>query len=192
MGNVHISNGQAATVTQIVKDILASHHVDEKKVVGFGSDSASVMTSENNGVAARLKRVNPFLISIHCMAHKLALYTSQASTGTQYLSTFKETFASLYRYLQITAMRTSDGKYLKGITSQLPPETVAGTRSCEVTFQGRSIKATGQQVKHFASIKSKFLENTLSNLELRFPSMPMTLWTAWLFLGCVALDLYQT
>ena len=79
---------------------------------------------------------------------------------------------------QITAMRTSDGKYLKGITYPLPPETVAGTRSCEVTFQGRSIKATGQQVKHFASIKSKFLENTLSNLELRFPSMPMTLWTA--------------
>ena len=73
---------------------------------------------------------------------------------------------------QITAMKTSDhdGKYLKEITSQLPPETVAGTRSCEVTFQGRSIKVTGQQVEHFASIKTKFLENTLSNLELRFPS----------------------
>lgn len=28
----------------------------------------------------------------------------------------------------------------------------------------------GQQVKHFASIKTKFFENTLSNLELQFPS----------------------
>ena len=285
LGNVHIPNGQAATVTQMVKDILASRHVDEKKVVGFGSDGASVMTGKNNGVAARLKRVNPFLISIHCMAHKLALCTSQASTGIQFLSTFKETLTALYRYFkksslrthqlkefqeifqqpqlkvkevyeirwfafygalealhrtwssllayfeshddpkakaagfekalkkyefvatmglmmdvmpiltylslvfqkqhldlsviqpavssavsQITAMKTSDGKYLKEITSQLPPETVVGTRSCEVTFQGRSIKVTGQQVKHFASIKTKFLENTLSNLELRFPS----------------------
>lgn len=72
LGNVHIPNGQAATVTQIVKDILASRQVNEKKVVRFGSDSASVMTSENNGMATRLKRVNTFLISIHCMAHKLA------------------------------------------------------------------------------------------------------------------------
>lgn len=110
MGNVHISNGQATTVTQIVKDILASHRVDEKKVVGFGSDGASVMTSENSGVAARLKRVNPFLISIHCMAHKLALYNSQASTGTQFLSTFEETFAALHRYLQKSSLRTHQHK----------------------------------------------------------------------------------
>ena len=35
LGNVHIPNGQAATVTQIVKDILASRHVDEKKLPGL-------------------------------------------------------------------------------------------------------------------------------------------------------------
>ena len=106
LGNVHIPNGQAATVTQIVKDILASRHVDEKKVVGFGSDGASLMIGKNNGVAARLKRVNPFLISIHCMAHKLALCTSQASTGIQFLSTFKETLTALYRYFQKSSLRT--------------------------------------------------------------------------------------
>ena len=106
LGNVHIPNGQATTVTQIVKDILASRHVDEKKVVGFGSDGASVMTDENNSMAARLKRVNPFLISIHCMAHKLALCTSQASTGIQFLSTFKETLTALYRYFQKSSLRT--------------------------------------------------------------------------------------
>ena len=43
--------------TQIVNDIPASRHVDEKKFVGFGSEGASVMTSKNNGVATRLKRV---------------------------------------------------------------------------------------------------------------------------------------
>lgn len=122
MGNVHISNGQAATVTQIVKDILASHHVDEKKVVGFGSDGASVMTSENSGVATRLKRVNPFLISIHCMAHKLALYNSQASTGTQFLSTFEETFAALHRYLQKSSLRTHQLKEFQESFQHLHPK----------------------------------------------------------------------
>ena len=71
---------------------------------------------------------------------------------------------------QIAVIKTSDGKYLKEITSQLQPVAVTGTCSCEVTFRGRSIKITGQQVKHFGNIKTKFLENILSNLELRFPS----------------------
>lgn len=107
LGNVHIPNGQAATVTQIVKDIMASRHLDEKKVVGFGSDGASVMTGKNNGMAARLKRVNPFLISIHCMAHKLALCTSQASTGIQFLSTFKETLFSEIFFVNASAQGIS-------------------------------------------------------------------------------------
>ena len=55
LGNVHIPNGQAATVTKIIKDVLASHHVNEKKVVTFGSDGASVMTGKNNSMAAWIK-----------------------------------------------------------------------------------------------------------------------------------------
>ena len=285
LGNIHIPNGRAETVTQVLKDNLTSSNVDEKRIVGFGSDGESMMTGKNNGVTARLNRVNPFLIGIHCMAHQLALCTRQASTGIQFLSTFKETLTALYHYFeksslqthqlrefqeifqqpqlklkevyeirwfaiygalealyrtwsfllayfeshddakakaagfekilkkykfiastslmmdvmpiltylslvfqkqhldlsvvqpavssavsQITVMMTSDRKHLKEITSQLPLEAEAKTLRCEVTFQGRSMKVTGQQVKHFRNIKTKCLENTLSNLELRFPS----------------------
>ena len=92
--------------------------MDEKKVVGFGSDGASVMTGKNNGVAARLKRVNPFLISIHCKAHKLALCTSQASTGIQFLSTFKETLTALYRYFQKSSLQTHQLKEFQEIFQQ--------------------------------------------------------------------------
>ena len=39
--------------------------------VGFGSDGAYVMTEIRNGVVARLKdKVNPFNLSIHCVAHR--------------------------------------------------------------------------------------------------------------------------
>ena len=40
------------------------------------------------------------------MAHKLALCTSQASTGIQFLSTFKETLTALYRYFQKSSLQT--------------------------------------------------------------------------------------
>ena len=40
------------------------------KFVDFGYGGASVMTGIRNEVAARLKyKVNPFILSIHCVAH---------------------------------------------------------------------------------------------------------------------------
>ena len=39
-------------------------------------------------------------------------------------------------------MKTDDGKHLKEITSQLPPD--AEQVSCEIISQNRSLKVTGQ------------------------------------------------
>ena len=44
----------------------------------FVSDGASVMTGKNSGVAARLKNLQPTLISFHCICHNLALANSDA------------------------------------------------------------------------------------------------------------------
>lgn len=43
------------------------------KMVGMGSDGASVMLGCKNGVAAHLKRIQPALVAVHCYAHKLEL-----------------------------------------------------------------------------------------------------------------------
>ena len=58
-------------------------------ISSFGSDGASVMTGRNEGVATRLKRLNNNIISVHCVAHRLALATSQASQSVPYLLRFK-------------------------------------------------------------------------------------------------------
>ena len=48
--------------------------LDFDKCVGFGSDKASTMIGKQNGVAARLKdKVNHFLTSIYCVAHRTNL-----------------------------------------------------------------------------------------------------------------------
>ena len=43
------------------------------KLVGFGSDGATVMMGVRSGVATLLKNDVPWLVEIHCLAH-----TSQA------------------------------------------------------------------------------------------------------------------
>ena len=65
------------------------------KMKGFGSSGVSVMTGKNNGVSKRMKDDSPFLVSIHCMAHRLALCTSQVANGIPYLAKFKEILAAL-------------------------------------------------------------------------------------------------
>ena len=45
----------------------------KKKLVGMSTDGASVMLGKNNGVYAKLKELQPSLVAIHCMAHRLEL-----------------------------------------------------------------------------------------------------------------------
>ena len=52
------------------------------------------------------------------MAHKLALCTSQASTGIQFRSTFKETLTALYGYFQKSSLRTHQLKEFQEIFQQ--------------------------------------------------------------------------
>ena len=65
-----------------IKNLLASYDAPVEKCFGLSSDGASVMTGKDNGVAAILKRTHcPHMISVHCVAHRLALATSQAAAS---------------------------------------------------------------------------------------------------------------
>lgn len=44
-----------------------------RRVVGLGTDGASVMVGRNRGLAAMLREQIPWLCNIHCMAHRLEL-----------------------------------------------------------------------------------------------------------------------
>ena len=54
----HISDGTAATLYQTLCMVLEEFGCNPKKVMGFGSDGAAVMTGRENGVAAKLKKEN--------------------------------------------------------------------------------------------------------------------------------------
>ena len=60
-------------------DAVKTWGLDMKKCVGFGSDGAASMVGKKSGVVARLKKVNPFLTSTHCVAHRTNLAALEAS-----------------------------------------------------------------------------------------------------------------
>ena len=87
--NINVRDGKAETITSAINMLMQKRNLQKNKMTGFGSDGASVMTSKNNGVAKRMKDDSPYLISIHCMAHRLALCTSQAANGIPYCQNSK-------------------------------------------------------------------------------------------------------
>ena len=67
-----IHNGTAETIEMMLLQSVAGKSLDIKRLRGFGSDGAAVMAGRSNGAAARLKKHSPQMISVHCVAHRLA------------------------------------------------------------------------------------------------------------------------
>lgn len=107
LGIRDLFNGQAVTIEKATLEFLQENNMDISQVSSFGSDGASVMTGRHEGVAARLRRLNGSIISIHCVAHRLALATSQASSNVPYLSRFKELLSNLFYFYHNSSVRQS-------------------------------------------------------------------------------------
>jgi len=82
LGLVEIEGGKKDVI--FIFDCLITHlkHWGLKlcKFVAFGNDGASTMVGSHGGVATQLKnKVNPFLLSCHCVAHRTNLAALDAS-----------------------------------------------------------------------------------------------------------------
>jgi hypothetical protein len=92
----------AAIVTYPASNISTS------RLVALAADGASVMTGHKAGVAARLRHLNPHVISVHCTAHRLILAVSQTSNSIDYIgNTFETTLRHVYDFFHNSAVRTS-------------------------------------------------------------------------------------
>ena len=91
---VNISRGTADHICTALVQALESYLQMTKetifsKLVGFGSDGASVMTGCKSGVSTRLKR-EPLLFLMHCMAHRLELGFKAVVGENSFMTTFSE------------------------------------------------------------------------------------------------------
>lgn len=100
LANVKIHDGKGETIFNEVSKFLDISKIDRLKVMGLGTDSANVMVGEKRGLAGRMKGVNPMMISVGCIAHKLALAVSQAADKIEYLKIFQETLTSIFYYFK--------------------------------------------------------------------------------------------
>ena len=71
-------DGKPETIVNALMDVLASCELSVENLSSFGSGSASVMVGSRSGVAAHLRELNPGILNVHCVAHRLELTTAEA------------------------------------------------------------------------------------------------------------------
>ena len=65
-------------------------------LAALGSNGASAMVGIHNGMSTQLKREQPTLISVHCVAHRLSLAVTQAAKLVSPVERFKNHLNSLF------------------------------------------------------------------------------------------------
>ena len=97
-----LGEGDASTICLSLMETLAEYGLGIECVAAFSSDGASVMTGKRNGVAARLKQMQPSLVSVHCVAHCLV---SEAADEVSPVKQFKSYLNSFFTYFHRSPKR---------------------------------------------------------------------------------------
>lgn len=99
------ASANADALTSLIKDELQQCGLSLTNLKSLVTDGAAVMTGRNNGVATKLKELNPVLISVHCICHKLALACTDTNKEIDYIKRMEDTLRQLWAYFENSPKR---------------------------------------------------------------------------------------
>lgn len=87
-------------------------------LIAVNFDGAAVMMGSKGGVAALLKKDIPFLLSFHCVAHKLQLGILDAVKSHPSICQFEETLKWIFKFYWYSPKRRRDAKEISRIIDE--------------------------------------------------------------------------
>ena len=101
--NAQLNSGSGQSIADAIEKEMNSRGISLERIIAPGSDGASVMTGPGKGATGLLRRKNPHLLNIHCIAHSLALCTSQEAEKIPAMQNYHEILTSLFYYFKASA-----------------------------------------------------------------------------------------
>ena len=77
----------------------------KERLVGVGTDGASVNVGVHGGLGAILKKDTPYLLQVHCVAHRLELVVLDACNKVPYVNKFLDVIKALLRFYSHSSKR---------------------------------------------------------------------------------------
>ena len=100
-------------VSILEKDGLMIH-----KLIGISTDGASSMVGCHSGVKTRLIELNPFILSTHCIAHRMNLASHDSFNEFIDLVRFEKTVKEIYSYFSRSSKRYNELKGFQEINKE--------------------------------------------------------------------------
>ena len=91
------ATGILNAIDEAVEEVGITQEIWLKKVVCANFDGASVMMGKINGVAGKLDRRIPYIVILHCVAHKLELAVLDAVKQVPYLKEFDDIVKAIFK-----------------------------------------------------------------------------------------------
>ena len=95
---MELSSRTASAILEIILCMLDRKKLPLEKANVMATDGASVMTGVHAGVTTQTKKKNPFMLSTHCIAHRLALASGQAADSIPYIKKCQQYINTIYKY----------------------------------------------------------------------------------------------
>lgn len=89
-----IGCANAENIIDMIVREFKEEGLDISKMVGIGTDGASVITGRKAGIVVKLREHYPSLIGVHCAA----LATSQAAKSVTEMDDYFRTVTSIFKY----------------------------------------------------------------------------------------------
>ncbi|XP_061170873.1 zinc finger protein 862-like [Saccostrea echinata] len=115
VNNMECTDATGKGIAVSLLDEFKQRGVPASKIMSMGSDGASAMTGKQNGAAAIMQRQNPHMVNVHCVAHRLALCTSQAASKNSHLQAHQQILTDLFYYFKGSSKRQSKLKEIQNI-----------------------------------------------------------------------------
>ena len=95
---IHLPKGYAEIIYSALIDCLKEKNLQVKKIVGMGFDGANTFSGNRNGVQARVKKLAPHALFVHCHCHMLQLACVQVANETPGIKHVYVTLTSLWKF----------------------------------------------------------------------------------------------
>lgn len=123
------------------------------KLVGAGSDGASVNVGDGNSVKTRLREGRQYVVFTHCVAHRLELGVLNAISNTEMLTTVQDMLKKVHKHYHYSPKALRE---LKAIADVMEERVIKPTRLQGTRWLPHIMKASRALMNSYVVIRSHF------------------------------------
>lgn len=113
LGMIDLDDLTAEAIAFDLKSFIIAKGLKVENLLHFGSDGAATLIGTKTGVVKRFEKINPFITSVHCIAHRLHLAGKDAAKHVPYFNHYETCIKKLYNYFSGSYRRMQNLKMIQ-------------------------------------------------------------------------------